>query len=319
VVEDLYEPGLGAALDAVAAARRAAEGPGALLIVGSNASALELLFHVSARSGLSGGFREIVCLSGSGALPRVKHDGSPGRDAFAHLDAALPGEGADGVFRAVVQDVARLKSQGLWPVDVLGPLSQALGRALSRLTPAEERRFHHLHGQAFSNLVRRAGPQYVSAAEDLERAGVLSRVQGEFSALYGDPASSGLLCLDYWPAGSTQLRRHPTRFVAAVNCTGGARLKAANPPQLLASLLASGQVALNGSGRGLSVTETFEACPNLFVMGPLLAGVFNKTLKTWHLENARRLYEASALMKTPLAKGLVRTGAEGRRAQRLVS
>jgi len=40
---------------------------------------------------------------------------------------------------------------------------------------------------------------------------------------------------------------------------------------------------------GLYADENFLANDNLYLIGPLLAGIYNAKHKFWHLENAKRL------------------------------
>ena len=69
-----------------------------------------------------------------------------------------------------------------------------------------------------------------------------------------------------------------------MDCRGFAGVAEGAHP-VVQSLLRTGTVLANETGRGLAVDHDFAAAPGLFVLGPLLAGTAQGDDYIWFLEN----------------------------------
>ena len=74
---------------------------------------------------------------------------------------------------------------------------------------------------------------------------------------------------------------------------------------LINSLINKKICVANATNRGFEVTENFEANKNLFVMGPLLGGIFNSRVKYWHVENAKRVHALSSMLADAIVESFI--------------
>jgi uncharacterized NAD(P)/FAD-binding protein YdhS len=80
---------------------------------------------------------------------------------------------------------------------------------------------------------------------------------------------------------------------AVVDCRGFAGV-ADGAHAAVRSLLRTGSVRANDTGRGLAVGGDFAAAPGLFVLGPLLAGTAQADDYIWFLENVPVIHGLAA-------------------------
>lgn len=313
VIDDAYTPSLEANLAAIRHRLAQRQGGGAVLVVGSNASALEMIYMCAATPEISDRLAALVCLSRSGQLPEVSEADQEVAAPLPEMTALCQGGGvqADALYAAIERDIALLQKDGVRPVDAFPSISRAVISALASMTEAEQARFHVRHGMNLSRIVRRGGPDYVDAASRLIREGRMSVIPGAFLRLdAGAPEMAGAT-LRFCPTATGVEKIHPERFDVVINCGGFETLSPDPPVWLVQTLIRAGLCQPNVTGRGVKVNERFEAAPGLFIMGPLLAGIFNARLKTWHIENARRLLDAAqglaADLDGDLRRGLLRS------------
>ena len=302
-INNAYNPSLPANLASVETRLRDAQ-PGArnLLIVGSNATSLEILYLVARDPSLRDAADKVVVLSTGGRLPQKMTRERFREAAFPNVEAlrtATTYSALDCV-EAAEADVA-----GLDPAvrvgDTFHHLSGLVVEAVDRLSHDEKRRFYNTYGMRFTRLIRRAGAEYSDAAADLVESGKAQLLAGVFETLKSDGGAARVV---YTPEAQKTMTTHPLSFAAVVNCTGFEELSSASSSSLIANLCKRGLAEVNDTNRGFAVGEDFQAGDGIFVCGPLLGGVFNATAKFWHVENVRRIQTIAKMIAVPLASSL---------------
>jgi uncharacterized NAD(P)/FAD-binding protein YdhS len=286
------EPRLAARLAALPAGSRR------IVVLGSSAAATEFLYAVEGAPALDGLVDELVVLSPSGRIP----DGLCSSHVTPHAlrrmpallaaiegETAAPAHTAAAVVEAVVGDVAEAHSQGYTIVDLL-PAARAAPPSTSAnvshwfrqlfalLPPAEKRAFVNTEYKAYRETIRHTSTDYAEAVARLRDRGLLSVLAARVRELR--PAPDAGITVRYEMSGE------PRELAAAtvVDCRGFAGVAEGAHPAVR-SLLRTGTVLANETGRGLAVDQDFAAAPGLFVLGPLLAGTAQNPDYIWFLEN----------------------------------
>jgi uncharacterized NAD(P)/FAD-binding protein YdhS len=183
--------------------------------------------------------------------------------------------------------------------DTYYQLSDLVVELLNALPEKEQKHFYNVYGMKFTKLIRRAGADYRDMAEGLMQAGIVELVRGRLEDLV--TVSKGkTLRVSYASAENGSILQHPLLFPLVVNCTGFEDLPHSSST-LIRNLVEKKLCTINSTQRGFEVNEEFEANKGLFVVGPLLGGIFNSRLRYWHVENARRIFIAGSMVAEILA------------------
>jgi uncharacterized NAD(P)/FAD-binding protein YdhS len=302
LITDIYDPDLAHNLDRVAAHARNADEPTDLVIVGANASALELVLQLCDRKDLLGGLGRITIVTRSGELPQCPREaGATSTDArkpkrsaprARHLRrlVGVTGITAQGLADAAFADIERARREGLGAVDVLARLGSEFGAMLDALDAADKLAFASQHGPAISRRQRRAGPHYALLLERLTAEGRLHVVRGEFLGLVDDEDAAAQVGVRYLyrdPDTGDTVTDGPVSVV--VNCAGFTAVDAAEAMPLLQQLVGSGLCQPTAGGSGIQVNDQLEAAEGVHVIGPLLAGNVIAGRPVWHLEHCGRI------------------------------
>lgn len=310
VIDDVYEPGFDQNLRTLEnLLSRAPADQRNILVVGTNASALEILYVLGSDPRFDGILRKVVTLSPSGRFPHRISGQDEISPPFARMQQLIAGTPTDArqVIEAAEADVADLSAEGVAVADSFSHLGALLVQVLSRLPEGEARVFNNTYGMRFSRLIRRAGREYRDTAETLAASGRLEMLAGRLESLAGD-ASGGGVTLRYLGTDG-QARQPDTTFAAVVNCGGFEEIDGRSTVPLIRNLLSTGMARANETGRGFEVGGGLEVRDGVFVAGPLLAGVWNQKLRLWHVENVRRIESIAPLTADALAASLVGAGA----------
>lgn len=293
-IADPYTPGLDETVDRVEQ-KVSAQHPGRLMIIGSNASALECIYCIANTPSIHSALKEVICISPSGALPVAVEKTARDDIQLKALEAVLKVQDitADALFKATEADHDDLLAQQIEPAIAHRVFARHVEAAQKLMTADEVRRFHGLYGQRFTKSLRRAGAEYCAAADELRGEGKLIVVKGRVSSLKTAPNETIEVTATH---GANNETVYLGAFDVVIDCGGFQPLAQINDDSLLSKLFKSGLCEASASGLGVKVDEDFQISPGVFVMGPLLGGVFNDRLKTWHIENARRLYGAAQLL-----------------------
>lgn len=277
-----------------------------ILILGSNASALEVLYLINYRSEIRNLINSVVVLSRSGMIPyKVCEEAVPFE--LTALDSLRGSFSAADLMRAITRDIRRAEKLKLNIADLRDPVGAAVGRLTSLMHISEQERFVCEHGVHFSKLMRRAGRDTRSAADELVGMGILTTLKGEFRTLEPHPTGKGLMLAAYSPEACQPDLIHPVPFSISINCGGFEELDFCSS-QFINSLIKNGLCTVNSTNRGFLVNQKLEASENVYVIGPLVGGNFNDKIRYWHVESASRIAGLAKLLADSLYESLFRPG-----------
>lgn len=303
LVDDPYEPGLEQHLRALEE-RVTEHGPATVLIIGSNASALEMLYLMADRDALA--TCDFVVISPSGALPEtIRHQ--PSHPAFVPcaLDGLVGQSGrptAREIFDAARADLAAARQAGVSLTDCLPAISARIGGLVGASELDQRLEFASTWGPRLARYQRRAGSDYADNAQRLFAEGRLELLAGSYHRIV--EADDAGLTVEYGETGETGQGHEPRRLrpVGAIfNCAGFTTTIDAPPSGLIATLSERGLCTPVSTGVGLVVDETLRTSGGLHVIGPLLAGNVIDGSAVWHLEQCARIQRLSG----PLAERLL--------------
>ncbi|MEO6522692.1 MAG: FAD/NAD(P)-binding protein [Mucilaginibacter sp.] len=286
-INDLYQPALDDNLQTLKQAFATTPDPQNrnLLIIGSNASCIELMYLLDHRPDLLELTNQIVTISQTGIMPYHISDTRYDVYPCQNLDHVKATGGYDihTLIEATKKDLAPAVQQGV----IVPYVDRVIGYTLELMQPLDEdskKLFFGVYGPHLTRLIRRSGPAYKAAANSLIAKQKLHLLKGSFLNL--EPGENGAL-LNYLDQDGHQ-KTDERPFKVIINCSGANELHDSSS-RLIRSLVEQNLCHVNLSGKGFLVNESFEAAPNLYIMGPLLGGNMNKRIHFWHLENVARL------------------------------
>ena len=306
-INDTYYPSLEDHIASIETALKNTPEPASrnILILGSNASSLELLYLIQTRSTLKKQIHKVVVISTSGMLPHRITENSHPDYLFEHLEGlkSASGYNAADLFHTIQKDLDIAFEKGVHIGDMYYQLSDLVVELLKKLSFEQEKEFYGRFGNRFTKLIRRAGAQYRDAAQTLLNEGQMELLKGRFLQLRQSPVRKQEVLLEYTPAGESGTVTHPLSFPIVVNCGGFEDLQESSSP-LISNLVAKKLCRVGKTNRGFDVSAKLEASPNLYIMGPLLGGIFNNEVKYWHVENLKRIHDLSKILTRELAMSL---------------
>lgn len=260
-----------------------------VLIIGSNASALEVLFNLMDLPE-SSAIHKFYILSSSGNFPRKINEKSH-LSGFqpTHLLSlkSKPAYTSRQILQAVKQDMEGAQKDNRDLDDTFVPISNTVIELLNELNPVQQKQFVCKYGVEIGKLQRRAGSDYLSVVEQLAAENKIEFVRGKFIRQSGTAASG---FFEYQDSHTNTTRVLPAPVKVIVNCGGFQNLTQSMSAPFLRNLIKQGICEVNGSKRGLVVNAHFEANQNLYLMGPLLAGNIIGNYKVWHAESCPRIF-----------------------------
>lgn len=258
-----------------------------VLVVGSNATSLEVLYLMHHEPAIRERIGSITVISRSGLLPHMICD-EPLEFEFPRLGEVVAGHtvSAAELMDAIRADLRTAAERSLNLADLYHDVGALIGEAFRKMGPEQLEEFVCVHGMDYTKLVRRAGRDCRQAATELAAEGTLSLLAGEVLGV--EPCASGgpFARVRYRVDGTEQT--HPEQFAAVVNCGGFEELDACSAP-FIASVLRNGLCRPNRTNRGVLVDDEFQSSPGVFVIGPLNGGNFNPRIRLWHVESAPRI------------------------------
>ncbi|GAB3921090.1 FAD/NAD(P)-binding protein [Mucilaginibacter myungsuensis] len=304
-VDDVYGPSLKDNLDKISEGLSKLEpGKRDILIIGSNASASEVV-HILAKNIKTDadGFDKIYILSTSG-LPDRLHVNSD-YDHLMHNLKALDESGtydADKLIAAIQDDVNHAATQGLSVGKIHYSLGERAVKIQQKLPADEALKFFKDHGWTFTRITRRTSENYYFTEKELADAGRLEFINGRFVRFAAEQDDPNGLTFIYTECKQGDPKPYQGAFAVVVNCSGAEHITETTS-KLIRNMLDKSIVRINDTNMGVSVNEHFAANDHLYIIGPLMAGIYNSKFKFWHLENAKRLNSlAPMLAKTLLAE-----------------
>ncbi|MBX2884181.1 MAG: FAD/NAD(P)-binding protein [Granulosicoccus sp.] len=260
-----------------------------VLIVGSNASALESSYLLFDQPGFQERVNKVFVLSPVGKFPnrRLNPVGQPAFEPV-HLNQLKEQQGlkAKDIYTALEQDL-KIWKQRLDCEDLpLFSSNKELMALVNSLDRTEKQKFASIYGVMIGKYQRRAGDEYLDMADSMERLGKLEHVAGRIVEITSCDATGSTI--RYTPADSVDpvVFHHP--LSAIINCMGPVSLQD-RQSELIENLIHRGICTVNSSGRGFVVGDDYSAAPNLIVTGPLISGNVIRDQPVWHVEHAGRL------------------------------
>jgi len=252
-----------------------------VLIVGSNASAIESSYLLFDQPGFAERVNKVFVLSPVGKFPnrRLTPVGQPAFEPV-HLNRlkAQKGLKAEDIYTALEQDLDIWK-QRLDCEDLpLFSSNKELMALVNLLDCTEKQKFAAIYGVMIGKYQRRAGDEYLDMADSMEQLGKLEHVAGRIVEITSCDASGSTI-------RSLQDRQS----------------------ELIENLIHRGICTVNSSGRGFVVGDDYSAAPNLIVTGPLISGNVIRDQPVWHVEHAGRLTCIAKDVASKLHRDIVET------------
>ncbi len=287
-VNDIYEPSVNdnlITLQATLSNTTIAENRN-VLIIGSNASSIELLYLFEGLPELRVLVNKTVIISTSGILPYhittkvLDNYHLPNLDevrANGNYTIQTLVDAATKDLKYAVQDGANM--------NYVGALISNTLKLMEALDEDARKAFFGIHGIKLRDMFRRSGPEYKGASDALIALDEVTVFKGRY--LQTVPTDNGVT-MTYLDTVTGEQKTYPLTFNAIINCSGSHHLDKSQS-RLLYNFVNKNICRMNLSNVGFEVNEKFEAAPNLYIMGPLLGGNVNKLIHFWQLENAARL------------------------------
>ena len=264
-----------------------------ILIIGSNASALEAIYSLNNRPETAKLVDRYIVISPSGEFPHRITD-LPASNTFIpkNLDLLIqqPDFTAKQIYEAVKEDVKTALADGETINGTYTIISQRVIAALNLLSYEEQRQFVIEYGVKIGKFQRRAGSDYLNVVDKLIFEGKLQFIQGKFAGTI--PLSDNQSGFEFVTSISREIEVFSSSIQVIINCAGFQNLTQSSSP-LINNLIRRGICIPNDSQGGFKIDENFEASENLYLMGPLIAGNINEKLKVWHAESCGRIFHLS--------------------------
>ncbi|WP_310482563.1 FAD/NAD(P)-binding protein [Chamaesiphon sp. VAR_48_metabat_403] len=305
-IDNMYEPSLDANLDRIC--KSLAHQPHRqVLMVGSNAGTLDTLYSINNSKVAADLIDKFIILSPNAAFPhRISREVPVLNYTPQHLVGLLKSEifTAKQIFEAVRSDVADATAANINISDIYSDISKVTMQGLNRLNVEEQAQFVFIYAVEIGKLQRRAGGEYLDVVGKAIERDKLEFIKGKFVSSTIDEV--GNLACEYIDGETCQQQTINASIGAIINCAGFQDVTKSS--SLLIQNLIKREICIpNQSGRGFTIDKNFEASKNCYVMGPLVAGNIDGSLRIWHAESCQRIiglsqHLASVLMPpTPAA------------------
>ena len=258
-----------------------------ILIVGANASALELIYQITNYIDVDENNLHFTVMSPQGKLPDlfIKDKQTIFKaDSLNELSSSGDEIKADMILDSLKQDLDYANKNNFDISDTLPIFTNHVGGLVQRLSKKEKQKFISFHGVEIGRLQRRAGLEYTQPVEELSLAKKLVVIKGKFINFSKDTDMTKVL-FKKDNASETQM----DRYDVVINCAGSSGLTEAGMSPLLRQLIESGICSSTSSNHGLKVGDNFEVMPGFYINGPLLAGNVVGEMGIWHVEHCGRI------------------------------
>ena len=272
-----------------------------ILLIGSNASSVEILYILNNLPDLKKRINKIVVISPTGRMPYHINEDQPDNYPCCHLDI-LKERGQYDIHilvNAAKKDIDQTIRYGTINLPRAQHVINYTLELMEALDSDAKKIFYGIYGMQLTRLIRRSGPAYKNASEELLQTRRLKIIKGEFVKV--TPAANGGT-LKYADQLTKELHVFELPFKVIINCTGSDDLEN-SASRLIYNLVKKNICHVNLSRKGFFVNENFEAAPNLYVIGPLMGGNMNKVIRSLHVENVSKIWSLSFFLTDILLKG----------------
>ena len=260
-----------------------------VLIIGSNASALETIYSLINIEEAHDLISKFIVISPNAQFPH-RIDSKPVSTIFIphHLKSLVQAQKftAEQILEAVKQDVKSALANNETINSTFPIISKGVIDALNQLNFAEQKLFVTKYGVDIGKYQRRAGADYLDVVEKLIAEGKLEFLKGKFiKTIHLESGGSGF---EFTTTSDESKQKYTDSISVVINCAGFQDLTRSSSP-LIKNLIQQKICIPNDSKCGFEMNENFEVNQNLYVIGPLVAGNINDKLKVWHAESCGRI------------------------------
>lgn len=294
-IANMYEPSQDDNLDRIFQYLRQSNHPeqNRVLIIGSNASALETLYSLNNIPESQALISKFIVISPNAQFPH-RICNTPVSTTFVphHLTSLLqtPHFKAEQILAAVKQDVELALENNETVNSTYAIISKSVIDALNKLSFAEQKLFVTKYGVEIGKYQRRAGSDYLDIVDKLIFEGRLKFLKGKFLRM--TPLESGGSGFEFTTSSGGSQQKFTNSISVVINCAGFQDLTRSSSP-LINNLIQQKICLPNDSKYGFEMNENFEAHENFYLMGPLVAGNINEKLRVWHAESCGRIIKLS--------------------------
>ncbi|XCF05113.1 peptidoglycan bridge formation glycyltransferase FemA/FemB family protein [Tamlana crocina] len=269
-----------------------------VLIVGANASALEMLYKLNDNAENKSRPINYVFLSTLGRAPDAYIDYER-KEAFKPVNLlSLESEKeltAKAIADAAFKDIDLSDSIQLGAASTVEKISAAFGNLLSKLSEDELANFACNYGNQIGQKQRCAGVHYSDTIKWLKSLNRFEHIAGRFTDLI-KIKNKPEYQLQFLNTHTQEEEIHPKNFHLVINCIGGKNLYSKKLSPLIKNVLEKVYCVPNASNIGFKVNKNLETQKNLHIMGPLLAGNVINNAPVWHVEHCGRIIWISKLL-----------------------
>tara|TARA_Y100000589_G_scaffold330534_1_gene380477 strand:+ start:1117 stop:2757 length:1641 start_codon:yes stop_codon:yes gene_type:complete len=274
-----------------------------VLIVGANASSLELIYHITdLNSFIKNNNITITVISPQGKLPELFVKDKISKFTAENLEILRASEvevTADLILDNFKKDLQFSVENKFDISDTLPVFTAHVGALLKSLSKEEKYRFCNFHGDEIGRLQRRAGIEYTQSIESLLSSGKLKILKGKF--------------VDFELIRNKTFVKYSTDFEAndkeyfdiVINCAGSLGVIDSGMTPLLRQLYDSGLCKKTKSNRGFIVGDDFEVMKGFYINGPLLAGNVVNDMPIWHVEHCGRIISFAKQISNSLISNFI--------------
>ncbi|AOW20098.1 FAD/NAD(P)-binding protein [Urechidicola croceus] len=278
-----------------------------VVIVGTNASGLELLYKLNDVEEIEKKIDKFTFLSTQGLIPNAIVD-EEGRNKFIakNLDSLQEKEilTAKEIADAAFKDLDYAEEIELGAASTVGKISSAFGSLLNKLNEKELRKFACNYGNEIGRRQRCAGDHYLKTIDKLKKENRFNHIAGRFNDVIKSNSSEEYL-LEYLETKSKTVKtlEEPTHIV--INCAGSMSFNNENLPSLVRNIIEKKYCIPNESKIGFDVNDNLETMTNFHIVGPLLAGNIIEEKPVWHVEHCGRIIWLSEVLAKKIYKKII--------------
>ncbi|WP_299436907.1 FAD/NAD(P)-binding protein [uncultured Aquimarina sp.] len=267
------------------------------LIVGANASGLEMLYKLNDLESIKSKINKFTLLSTQGLSPdSIVDEERKKKYAPKNLLSLVECENltAKQIAEATYRDLDLADEINLGAASTVDIISKAFGSLLTKLDQEELRKFACRYGNDIGRRQRCAGYHYSKTIDRLKEENRFDHIAGRFVDIKKD--SDNKYSLEYLDTKSGINVTSEDSINIVFNCIGSTNLDATDIPPLLSKIVNKKLCVPNESKIGFDVNESLEASSNLHIVGPLLAGNIFEGKAVWHVEHCGRIIWLSQVL-----------------------
>ncbi|WP_303317713.1 GNAT family N-acetyltransferase [Flavivirga abyssicola] len=277
-----------------------------VLIVGANASALELIYKLNDYTKNKHNETNFTFLSTHGTVPDAVIDFEKQKEFVPNHLNELKKEKkitAKAIAEATFKDLDSADQINLGAASTVEIISKYFGVLLETLSSKELKKFACKYGNQIGRRQRCAGLHYSNVITGLEKENRFEHIRGRFNDLVESDAN-GNYSLKYLDTSTKKEKTHDKHFHLVVNCVGSKNLDKDDIPAIHQNLIRKGYCIPNESKIGFHVNDSLEASKDLYIMGPMLAGNVIEKKPIWHVEHCGRIIGLSKILSKIIADDL---------------